>query len=176
MKTLYLLRHAKSDWETEFSSDHERGLATRGKSAARQLAGYMNDSGLSVNLCYVSDAKRCLDTWEIISESGQFAQTVIINPSLYTEDLKQLVSVIQEAPEAASSLLLVGHNPVLEELAEYLIQGVHKDTLDIPLFLKFPTSVLLGISLSTKSWKDTSPGQGSIIVYWIPGRKERKTI
>jgi phosphohistidine phosphatase len=174
MKTLYLLRHAKSDWETNFSSDHERGLATRGKNAAKQLAGYMEDSGFAVNLCYVSDAKRCVDTWKIISKFGQFTDSVVKTTALYESDFEQLVTVIQESPNTASSLLMVGHNPGLEMLAEYLIQGVQTQNFQTPLFQKFPTTALLGISLPVEKWNDIRPGQGSIIFYWIPGRKERK--
>lgn len=174
MKTIYLLRHAKSDWESDFETDHERGLAPRGVKASKMLAKYWDDYGFHVDACYVSDAKRCVDTWEILSDYGEFAEYVTQVPSIYEADVDDLIEMIKMTPDSLGSLLLIGHNPGLEELAEYLVVGEYPDgELHNPLFTKFPTAAFLGVSLSVDSWKDVSPGHGSVIVYWIPGRKGR---
>lgn len=173
MKTLYLLRHSKSDWDSDFKTDHERGLAPRGIEAAGRVARYMDEYGFHVDCCLSSSAKRCVDTWDLISQSGQFATKFEKTDAIYEAHLEQLLDVTKSTPSNISSLMLIGHNPGLEELAEYLVLGESLDELHNPLFLKFPTSAFLGISLAVDKWSDISPGHGSIILYWIPGRKGR---
>ncbi|WCL50333.1 SixA phosphatase family protein [Leptospira sp. GIMC2001] len=173
MKTLYLLRHAKSDWETDFSTDHERGLSPRGIDASHKIAEYWNQFGFHCDLCYHSDAKRSVLTWEIISEKHSFAKKVEIQPAIYEANGDALFEIIRSAPDDCQSLLVIGHHPGLEELAELLILGDDSEDLHNPLFTKFPTAAFLGISLSVENWRDVSPGHASITVFWIPGRKGR---
>jgi phosphohistidine phosphatase len=173
MKTLYLLRHAKSDWESEFSLDHERGLAPRGEKAAKQISRYWDEIGFHVDTCYCSDAVRCLKTWEILETHYSSTDHFEERSEIYQADLDSLLDLVRYAPETSQSLLLIGHNPGLEELAEYLILGERREELHNPLFTKFPTTAFLGISLSVESWRDISPGHASIILYWIPGKKGR---
>ncbi|MCC5815752.1 MAG: histidine phosphatase family protein [Leptospira sp.] len=173
MKTIYLLRHSKSDWDSDFKTDKERGLAPRGFKAAERLAEYMDDYGFQVDLCLTSPATRCTVSLEVIRKKIDFASDYREEESIYEADLDTLLETIKSTPSSVSSLCLIGHNPGLEELSEYLILGESLEELHNPLFAKFPTSALLGISLSVENWRDISPGHGSIVVYWIPGRKGR---
>lgn len=173
MKTLYLLRHGKSDWESDFNSDHERGLSSRGVESTHRVGKYWNDFGFSVDLCLCSDAIRCRKTWEILSEMGEFAKGIEYTNEVYESDSDGLFDLLKSERDSINSILIIGHNPSLEELAEYLVLGENLEELHNPLFTKFPTSAFLGISLSVNSWKDITPGHGSIITYWIPGRKGR---
>lgn len=173
MKTLYLLRHGKSDWESDFDSDHERGLAKRGIESTHRMGQYLIDYGFNVDLCLCSDAIRCKRTWELLSEMDSFASKVEFSNNVYEANSDKLFELIKETADGKESLLLIGHNPGLEELAEYLVLGDNLDELHNPLFSKFPTAAFLGLSLSVDSWRDITPGHGSIISYWIPGRKGR---
>lgn len=174
MKTLYLLRHAKSDWDSDFEIDHNRGLAPRGIKAAERLAMFMDDFGFQVELCVSSTAVRCKETWKIIQKNYKnVSKEYKENKSIYEADLETLLDLIKSTEDHIESQMIIGHNPGLEELAEYLVLGESRDELHNPLFSKFPTSAFLGLSLSVEDWRDISPGQASIIVYWIPGRKGR---
>jgi len=173
MKTLYLLRHAKSDWNSDFATDHERGLSPRGIRATERMAKFLSGYGFYADLCISSTAVRCVDTWKYLNQNSTgFAREYREEPRLYEADRDSLLEMIQSVTNEVTSLVLVGHNPGLEELGEYLVIGDSvEDELHNPLFYKFPTSALLGLSLSVENWRDVSPGHASIIVYWIPGRK-----
>lgn len=173
MKTLYLLRHGKSDWESDFNSDHERGLAKRGIESTKRVGQYLLDYGFSVDLCLCSDAVRCRKTWELLLGMENFADETSYKKEIYEASSDKLFEIIKNTNDETESLLVLGHNPGLEELAEYLVLGDNLDELHNSLFAKFPTAAFLGLSLSVDSWHDITPGHASIISYWVPGRKGR---
>jgi phosphohistidine phosphatase len=116
MKTLTLLRHAKSDWDDTVQRDFDRPLNTRGRRAARTVGREMKRLGLAFDLCIASPAVRVRETLgEVEAAFGALAPS--FDQRIYLADPDALLELVRSAPEVAGSLLLVGHNPGLEMLA-----------------------------------------------------------
>src|SRR5919206_1797550 len=116
MRQLLLLRHAKSSWDDPGLSDHARPLNARGRRSAAAMADAMRELGLSPDIVLVSSARRTLQTLEALTP---FEDGALIEPmdALYLAPWRQLLDLIKEVPETARSLLVIGHNPGLHELA-----------------------------------------------------------
>jgi phosphohistidine phosphatase len=117
--TLILLRHAKSDWSGE-EPDHERPLAARGRrqapEAGRWLAGHVG----AVDQAVVSTAERARSTWSLAAAELTVAPTVRLDDTVYGASSGTLLRVVHELPEDATTVVVVGHNPGLEDLASHL--------------------------------------------------------
>ena len=126
MRQLLLLRHAKSSWDDRDLSDHARPLNPRGTQAASAMRTAMAALGLSPDLILVSTAKRTLQTLEALEP---WPETPLIEPmdGLYLASAATLLSTVQDTAETVRSLLIVGHNPGLHDLAVQLI-GAHAMT------------------------------------------------
>jgi phosphohistidine phosphatase len=126
MRQLLLLRHAKSSWEDKKLSDHARPLNARGRTAAASMRNVMQDLGLAPDLVMVSSALRTRQTLEALEP---WADTPLIEPmdSLYLADAPGLFRTLRSVKETVRSVLLVGHNPGLHELAIRLV-GAHAMT------------------------------------------------
>ena len=120
MRQLLLLRHAKSSWDDRDLSDHARPLNPRGKQAAGAMRTAMARLGLAPDLILVSTAKRTLQTAEALEP---WDETPLIDAldSLYLAAAPALLNILQGTPETVRSLLLVGHNPGLHDLAMHLV-------------------------------------------------------
>lgn len=118
-KTLLLLRHGKSDWNNAKESDYDRPLARRGLLAATRLGQYLFEEDLLPDLLVSSPAKRALQTAELVQAE---LTDVDLNEeeSIYEADLAGLVAVVQALPQDVDTVLLVGHNPGMEELCDEL--------------------------------------------------------
>ena len=116
MRQLLLLRHAKSSWDDPALSDHARPLNARGRRAATAMAQAMRELGLAPDIVLVSSARRTLQTLEALTP---FDDPALIEPmdALYLAPWRAMLAAIQEVPETARSLLVIGHNPGLHELA-----------------------------------------------------------
>jgi phosphohistidine phosphatase len=116
MRQLLLLRHAKSSHDDPRFSDHERPLNGRGRRAAQAMRTAIRDLGLSPDIVLVSTARRTLETLEALEP---WDETPLIEPmdQLYLADASQLLQALREVPETARSVMLIGHNPGLHELA-----------------------------------------------------------
>jgi len=126
MRQLLLLRHAKSSWENRELPDRERPLNARGRVAAAAMRKIMDDLGLAPDLVLVSPALRTRQTLESLEP---WADTPLIEPmeSLYLADAPTLFTALRGVKETVRSVLLVGHNPGLHELAVRLV-GAHAMT------------------------------------------------
>ncbi|MCS6890884.1 MAG: histidine phosphatase family protein [Rhodovarius sp.] len=120
MHQLLLLRHAKSSWDDPSLADHARPLNARGRRAARLMAEEMARRGLCPDLVLVSSARRTLQTLEALQP---FEETPIVTVSdeLYLAPWQTILAVLQRVPDTVRSVLLIGHNPGLHELALNLI-------------------------------------------------------
>ena len=125
-KELIILRHAKSDWNTKYSLDRERPLNKRGKREAQLIGNWMAQQQLVPDLVLCSPAKRATKTLEqVLTATGSENIKVKYMESLYFADLGTLLDIINITPDSVQRLLLVGHNPGLEELVSYLsIQSI----------------------------------------------------
>jgi phosphohistidine phosphatase len=118
-RTLVLLRHGKSDWSGD-ETDPQRPLAKRGRrqapEAGRWLAAHLD----SVDLAVVSPARRTRETWELVTAELAEAPPTRFDDRVYAASADALLGVVRELPGDARTVLLVGHNPGLEELAARL--------------------------------------------------------
>ena len=123
MRQLLLLRHAKSSWDDRDLSDHARPLNPRGRQAAGAIRTEMERLNLTPDLVLVSSARRTVQTAEAL-EPWPETPLVDILDTLYLASASLLLTTLQEVPETVRSVLLVGHNPGMHELAMLLI-GSH---------------------------------------------------
>lgn len=158
------MRHAKSDWPVGVA-DHERPLNDRGlrdaEEAGRVLAAVMG----RVDAVAVSTARRTQMTWELVARNLPFGQKMD-EERIYAASPRTLLDVVNELPEAATSGMLVGHNPGTEILAEALAGTAEHGALS-DMSWKFPTS---GIAILTfeGEWYQLAPGQAHLREFIVP--------
>ena len=118
---LIIMRHAKSDWSTDASTDFDRPLSSRGDRDAPRMAGWLADQGLVPGLILCSPALRTKQTVLAVVEKLRIPeQEIVWEQKIYEASLSQLLDVLDRYSAAANSVLLVGHNPGLDSLLEYL--------------------------------------------------------
>lgn len=140
MKRLLLLRHAKSSWDDPALADFDRPLASRGRKAAECMGRELAARNWLPQLALVSPAARTRETWELVALPGSVA-TDFPN-TLYDAAAEDVLSEIQRTPKAVKTLLVLGHNPGLEDLA-ILIAGENSEAKALQrLRKKFPTAAL----------------------------------
>jgi phosphohistidine phosphatase len=160
MKTLTLLRHAKSGWDDPAARDFDRPLNPRGRRAARTVAAEMRRLGLGFDRAVASPARRVIETIEEVARAfGPIAADY--DRRLYLAAPETLMEVVRETPDEVERLLLVGHNPGLEILAVTLA-GRGEAPLREALALKYPTATVAEIALPAERWRDVGSGSGEI--------------
>ncbi|MDV6237408.1 histidine phosphatase family protein [Leptospira ellisii] len=169
LKQIHLIRHAKSDWESEFRSDHERPLSERGKRNAKSLRKYLEKIEFKCDLFLVSDSKRTSDTYRIINRKGNLSNDEILSEELYESDAEEILTKLRNSDSKHETIALLGHNPGLEEIANRLIRGKDDSSHLESVFFKFPTSGFLSIQSEISSWNELGSVPGKIIRFWIPG-------
>lgn len=175
MLTLILLRHAKSSWDDPGLDDFDRPLAKRGRKAAPEVGSALARMGLRPDLVLCSTAVRTRQTLEIVlDELGPPAPRVIFDERLYmaTSDrlIKRLHAVgADETGALPSTVMMVGHNPGLEELAIRLVgRGAAEDTARMSA--KFPTAAVAVIAFDGDDWTALAPGEGRLEHFLTPKR------
>ena len=159
MKTLTLLRHAKSAWDDPVQRDFDRPLNTRGRRAAQTIGREMRALGLVFDEVIASPAVRVMETLDEVSKGYGRSLEPEFDKRIYLASTDSLLDVIHAAGEGAERLLLVGHNPGLEKLALLLTES---GDLRAEVAIKYPTATLAEIELPTESWADVSAGIGTI--------------
>jgi phosphohistidine phosphatase len=164
MSTLYLLRHAKSAWDDETLTDHERPLAPRGIRDAKRMAAHLRSCEAQPELVLCSSAVRTRQTLELVKPALDDA-TVLIEDGIYGASADSLLERIQGVPESVRSVLVIGHNPGLEDLALGLASG--GDRLE-DLRAKFPTCAFATLDLGDGEWADVRDGGATLTGFAIP--------
>jgi phosphohistidine phosphatase len=161
MKELLLLRHGKSDWSTN-SSDFDRPLKKRGKRNAKQMGLWLSHQLLQPDLVISSPANRALSTAEIaVSNMKLSSISIQTDNRIYGADLDELLLILSEIPSTIHCVMLVGHNPDLEELVEYFIPDI-----EIPPDGKLiPTATLVHLQLE-QQW-DSIQDTHEVVSYKI---------
>jgi phosphohistidine phosphatase len=160
MKTVLLLRHAKSEHPDPPVADHDRGLAERGERAAKEIGRFLAVAGLVPDLVLTSSARRAVDTARLVLEAGEMDVPVEESASLYLPDPADVVAAIRGVSERAGRLLVVGHEPAWSQAAALLAGGGN---------LRFPTGCLACIDLRVQRWEMTRPGCGEL-TWMLPPR------
>lgn len=168
MHRLFLLRHAKSGWAAPGMTDFERPLTASGISDAEALGRHMRDSGLLPDLVLCSTARRARETLDrVLSVFGEMTPRIIHDEELYNSDAARYVEIIRQAPENAA-LLVVGHNPVMEDLAFALPGGGNADAMRLASS-GFPTCGLAVLGFENPL-SELKPGTGSLEAFLRPER------
>jgi phosphohistidine phosphatase len=168
MRQLLLLRHAKSSWDDPKLADHARPLNLRGRQAAGAMARAMRDLGLAPNVVLVSSARRTLQTLEALEP---WDETPLIEPldALYLAPAPELLEVLRHAAPAARSLLLLGHNPGLHDLAVLLsgAQAAATDPQVRRMAGSYPSGALAEFSVATP-WSELCEGGARLTRFLVP--------
>jgi phosphohistidine phosphatase len=146
MRTLYLLRHAKSSWKDATLRDFDRPLKGRGRHAAEQIGQVLAQEKLSSALVISSPAVRARETTELVLESAGLKLKPQFEERIYEADVRTLLAVVQAIPDSSATAILVGHNPGFENLLSYLT-GDHRH---------MPTCALAKIEFDAASWSEVS--------------------
>ena len=165
-RRLILLRHAKSSWDDAALPDEERPLAPRGRRAVALVQNHLHANDLRVDLVLCSPARRTRETWDGIRSGLRAAPEVRFLPAVYDAGADDLLDVLHQVDRRHASVLLIGHNPGLEELANALIAG-GKATALTRLGQNFPTGALATLSLDV-GWADLHRGDARLESYVRP--------
>ena len=163
---LLLLRHAKSSWDDPELADHERPLASRGRRAARALRRHVRDKGLDPQLVLCSSAVRAAQTWDAIRDGIAGDPDIEISDGLYEAGADDLLERLRGVPETVECVLLVGHNPSMEQLAAELSGPGDPEALAAMTF-KYPTGGLAQLSFDGP-WAGLAPGSAHLDSFVVP--------
>ncbi|NJP52199.1 histidine phosphatase family protein [Streptomyces sp. SBST2-5] len=165
-RRLVVLRHAKSA-RPEGVADHERPLAPRGLRDAPAAGRALAAAGLLPGLAVCSTAVRARRTWELAAGEWATVPPVRYDRRLYGAGTADLLAVVREAPEEVRTLLLVGHNPGLEELVLELAGDAVGDTL-AAVRTKFPTAAVAVLAWHGTAWRDLDTGGALLTSVTVP--------
>ncbi|HEU0113168.1 MAG TPA: histidine phosphatase family protein [Thermomicrobiales bacterium] len=161
MKTLLILRHAKAQADAP-NGDRKRTLTKRGRRDAAAMADHIAAKLGRPDAIVTSDATRARETADAVAAATGFDAPLTIEPDVYAADLDTLVAVVRGLPDAADSVVLVGHNPGFEELTAALA-GVDEDEV------RLPTAGLARLELDVARWNDAAMGAGRLQDIETPG-------
>ena len=159
MKTLLLLRHAKSSWKHPELPDHDRPLNKRGKQDAPRIAKIIRDKGLVPDLIMSSSAKRARKTAKIVAKTCGYPGEVELTPAFYLAGPSTYIKTLSHQADEHQRIMLVGHNPGLEELLEMLVGRMEL----------MPTATLALVLLPLTQWRELNyETTGKLINLWRP--------
>lgn len=160
MRRLMLLRHAKTERPEPGERDRDRKLTARGRSDAPVIGAYMTDNRLFPDLVLVSPAIRARETWTLLAVNMPQNPRVVNEERIYNASAEKLIAIVGET-NAARSLLVIGHNPGLHDLAVQLVASGDAGARE-HLIEKLPTAGLVVIDLDLDDWTEIHPRAGRL--------------
>lgn len=159
MKTLLVLRHAKSSWKNATLADYERPLNKRGKRDAPRMGELIKQEGIVPDLIISSSAERALATAEAVALASGYESEIQTTRQLYHGWPDNYIEAIRSVPDEYVCVMVVGHNPGMESLVEELIGE----------WIRMPTAALVQIALEIDHWSDLDLESSERLVdYWRP--------
>ncbi len=155
-RSLFVLRHGKSDWKGDSQDDHARPLAKRGRKAARLVGRVLSRMELEPQRVLTSSARRAHATVELAAEAGGWSSPIEVCPGLYESDPDSVLDIIREQGDAVQRLMAVGHQPTWSLLASGLIGKAN---------LRFPTAAVARIDFEAAGWREVGYGSGELV--WL---------
>jgi phosphohistidine phosphatase len=153
MKALYLMRHAKSDSATPGNDDFDRPLNQRGREDCVTIGAELRRRGAKPDFVLHSPARRAAETWQCLAADDWDAQEIDSNPDLYLADAGEVLAAIRAVPDRCGTLLVIGHNPGLHDLAKSL-SGRDSTAESRELTMKFPTAATAFFSSTCLAWQE----------------------
>jgi phosphohistidine phosphatase len=163
MKSLLLLRHAKSSWKDTDARDFDRPLNQRGLKAAPAIGRLIRKRKLQLDLVLSSPAERARQTTQLVLEAASFKTELRYDERIYEASVAGLFEIVSQIDDEANVVMLVGHNPGLEELLNALTGEARS----------FPTAALACIELNIEKWNKVRAGGGQL--EWLAKPKELKS-
>ena len=158
MRTLYLLRHAKSSWKDDSLRDFDRPLKRRGREAAEQIGEVLKAEKLKDFLVISSPAVRARETSAIVLKSAGLQLEPRFDERIYEADVRTLLELVASIPDKSATAMLVGHNPGFENLLSYLTGDDRH----------MPTAALAKIEFDAGSWSEVTRGSGRLESFVTP--------
>ena len=171
MKTLWLLRHAKASPGSDGLDDRDRPLAARGRAAAERIGGHLAERGVRPDLVLCSPSLRTRETIDLVEKELGTSLAIEYDDELYLASERDLRRRIERVSDALDSLLLVGHNPGIAELALQISVRGYADAL-AELRRKFPTGALAEIRIHSLRWSQFARGC-ELVAFVTPKQLDR---
>ena len=167
MKTLILLRHAKSSWKHGGLSDHDRPLNKRGRASAPVMAGWLIAKGYLPDTILCSSSARTQETVALMRASQPALPHPAILPELYHAGFEMILASVRDLPESTATAMLVAHEPGMSQATRSFA------TEDVPdrcvrAFGHFPTAAAAIFEFDVGDWDQVSPGTGRFIDFAVP--------
>ena len=166
-KHLTVLRHAKSSWANPDIEDHDRPLNARGRRAATLVGQHLRASGQRPELVLCSSAARACETLDLLDIAT--GTVVLIEDQLYGAAANDLIARLRQIPDDVESVLLIGHNPGVEDLTDLLLGG------GLARAEKFPTAAAALLELPIRTWNSLQPANAVLHEFVIPRELEKDT-
>ncbi len=157
-KCLLLLRHAKSSWDDPALTDRDRPLAARGRKAAKLIGAHLRREQVGISLVLCSSARRARETLDLVAPCGE----IQIERELYGASADQLLERLRRVPDEVEAVMLVGHNPAIQDLAVGLAGGASELAPR-----KFPTGALATLTF-TGTWRALEEGHAELASFVRP--------
>jgi phosphohistidine phosphatase len=174
MRRLLLLRHAKAERVQPGGKDLERSLTDRGRSDAIRVGAYLARHRLIPDLVLVSPSARTRETWTGVAKAFGKAPPAHFDPRIYESSPQIILKVIQEAGPDAATLLVIGHNPSMHDLAGLLIASGDLEARQ-RLLEEFPTAAMAVMSFAVEDWRNLHPQGGRLEHFVAPKWLETAT-
>jgi len=159
MKTLLLMRHAKSSWKEKDVPDHERPLNKRGRRDVPLMSKLLVDRELIPQQIISSSALRTRQTAECLAEELEFWGDIVFQDRLYMAEAEEYLGMLRELPDDLEQVMLIGHNPGLETLLQMLSGRIEA----------LPTAVIAHLALPITEWAQLNgETEGEIVEIWRP--------
>ncbi|WP_417620989.1 SixA phosphatase family protein [Parasphingorhabdus sp.] len=162
MKKLTLLRHAKSSWDDPVDRDFDRPLNKKGKRAAAVMGNFIRRNGLTFDQILASPAVRVIETLEHVEEASGLAMEPTWDRKIYLASSATLLDVLRGANADAGHILMVGHNPGLEDLIFDLVPDDGSSPARNEVETKYPTAALAEMTLAIDSWAGITEKCGAL--------------
>lgn len=167
MKTIYLLRHAKSVPRDRPMEDIDRPLSARGRDDAAAMAVHLAEAGIEPALVLCSSARRTRETLERAMPGLSPKAAVVIEEELYDAESDDLLRRLHGIEGMIGSVMLIGHNPAMEDLARRLVNGGDA-AAEARLRKKFPTGALAVLEAAIDDWRDLDAGGAKLTAFVAP--------
>src|SRR5882757_9289259 len=167
MRRLLLLRHAKAERAPPGGDDHGRVLAARGRADAKTLGAYLARHAFVPDCAVVSTAARTRETWTLLAAAMDKTPPASFDERIYDAAPEAILGAIKETGRDTGTLMVIGHNPGLQELAAMLVASGDIEARE-RLGREFPTSGLVVISFAVENWNGVHPRGGRLQHFLAP--------
>lgn len=164
MKTLYIIRHAKSSWEDSVFDDFDRPLKERGEKDAIRMGKRLKEREITVDLIISSPAKRAIETCQAIAKIlGYPANKIKTDKKLYHADEDAICSILKSIKDTNKVVMLFGHNPGFTGFANQMLNET---------ITNIPTTGVVAGKLNIESWKEIKASCGEILFFDFPKKNK----